>query len=172
MKLHALIPCLLARLAASLALPEVNNGVINANNDATSAKGASENFATSADVTTLEASGHDLATRTCHTDNDCGLYALCINKRCVIGILPPELVKRDEETTFDTEGEPRHCNNINHWCPPHQFCYRGICVSIGALGVRTDEPVHPETRCRMNMDCPPSQSCVGGECRSRIPPVA
>ncbi|GIJ98264.1 hypothetical protein Aspvir_000380 [Aspergillus viridinutans] len=172
MKLHALIPFLLAPLAASLALPEVNNGVVDANNDATPAKGAFENFATSADVTSLKASGDDSVTPTCHTNYDCGFYELCINKKCVVGILPPELTTRDEETNLDTEGEPRRCNNINHWCPPHQFCYRGICVSVGALGARADEAVHEETRCRMNMDCPPSQSCVGGECRRRIPPVA
>jgi hypothetical protein len=33
MKLHALIPFLLAPLAASLALPEVNNGVVDANSE-------------------------------------------------------------------------------------------------------------------------------------------
>lgn len=33
MKLYALIPFLLAPLAASAALPEVNNGVVNANSE-------------------------------------------------------------------------------------------------------------------------------------------
>ncbi|KAM0118893.1 hypothetical protein ACP6JC_004515 [Aspergillus fumigatus] len=82
------------------------------------------------------------------------------------------LTTRVSEANIDTEGEPRRCNNINLWCPPHQFCYRSVCVSIGALSARADAVFHEETRCRMNMDCPPSQSCVRGECRRRIPPVA
>lgn len=48
------------------------------------------------------------------------------------------LTTRFSETNLDTEGEPRRCNNINLWCPPHQFCYRSVCVSIGALSARAD----------------------------------
>ncbi|GFF67534.1 hypothetical protein IFM61392_03875 [Aspergillus lentulus] len=171
MKLHALMLFLLAPLAASAALPEVNNGVVDDNNVATPANGAVVDFATHADVTTLKANGDDTATRICESLDSCGYGELCIDGKCVIGIYP-ELATRDEGTNLGTEGGPRRCNNINLWCPPHQFCYRSVCVSIGALGARADGALHEETRCRMNMDCPPSQSCVGGECRSRIPPVA
>lgn len=48
------------------------------------------------------------------------------------------LTTRVSEANIDTEGEPRCCNNINLWCPPHQFCYRSVCVSIGALSARAD----------------------------------
>lgn len=48
------------------------------------------------------------------------------------------LTTRVSEANIDTEGEPRRCNNINLWCPPHQFCYRSVCVSIGALSARAD----------------------------------
>ncbi|KAF7134024.1 hypothetical protein CNMCM5793_005604 [Aspergillus hiratsukae] len=171
MKLYGLIPFLLAPLAASVAIPDVNNGVVNANTDATPATGAVENFATYTDVTTLEAHAEDAATLICNNNYDCGFGALCLNGKCIITIdFPPELATRDEETNLGTEGEPRHCNNINKWCLPHEICYRSICVTPGALAVRADEALHEEARCRMNMDCPPSQSCVRGQCRGRIPP--
>ncbi|KAH1489096.1 hypothetical protein KXX57_001226 [Aspergillus fumigatus] len=173
MKLHALIPLLFALLAASAALSGVLNGVVDTNNedDATLADGALENFATDADVTTHKANWDDATTRACGSHGSCGYGELCVSGKCVDGIFF-KLETRDEETNLDTEGEPRRCNNINLWCPPHQFCYRSVCVSIGALSARADAVFHEETRCRMNMDCPPSQSCVRGECRRRIPPVA
>ncbi|RHZ72746.1 hypothetical protein CDV55_103186 [Aspergillus turcosus] len=138
MKLYALIPFLLAPLAASAAIPEVNNGVVDGNTDATPATGAVENLATYTDVTTLEVNADDVATLTCKTNYDCGFGALCINGECVVDFSPPELATRDEETNLDSDGEPRHCNNINLWCPPHQICYRSICVTPGALAARAD----------------------------------
>ncbi|RHZ47487.1 uncharacterized protein CDV56_102267 [Aspergillus thermomutatus] len=172
MKLHALIPFLLAPLIASVALSEANNGVVGVNNDATPANRALGNFATIADVTTLNANEDDATTRLCNGINNCGPYELCYTGRCEVGI-SPELATRDEETNPDTEeAESRHCNNINLWCPPHQICYRSICVTPGALAARADEATQEEARCRMNMDCPPSQSCVRGECRRRIPPFS
>lgn len=98
-------------------------------------------------MTTHKANWDDATTRVCGSHGSCGYGELCVSGKCVERVtkvsIPHNLsyhilTTRVSEANIDTEGEPRRCNNINLWCPPHQFCYRSVCVSIGALSARAD----------------------------------